>query len=265
MRSLLDATTRRSALVALGQSALVLSVAGTLGDSARAEPATAEPQGAKQLSELRRTLSGFKRRRGFPSVPFILNDERYWDREAAEVLLSYNYPHRQMWENTELAGQCVNLMREATNGQVFSHGNKDFLAISATHGSAHLALFNQQAWEKYGLAEKTDGKFASNSFIIERPGTSPHDDIQDLDGFYGPSNNNIISLQRRGMVFVGCHDSIHAIARGLRSSPALSSIPADEIAADLTNSLIPDVILVPSVVAFIAELQRSGYSYAKGT
>ncbi len=65
------------------------------------------------------------------------------------------------------------------------------------------------------------------------------------------------------MVFVACHDSIHAISRDLHKSAEHSEVSADEIAADLTNSLVPGAVLVPSVMAFIAELQRTGYSYAK--
>jgi hypothetical protein len=67
------------------------------------------------------------------------------------------------------------------------------------------------------------------------------------------------------MVFVACHDSIHAIARGLHADREFSEVSANEIAADLTNSLLPGLILVPSMVAFIAELQRAGYSYAKAS
>ena len=37
------------------------------------------------------------RRRGFHSVPFILNDKRFWDHDAADALLSYSAPQRQMW------------------------------------------------------------------------------------------------------------------------------------------------------------------------
>jgi hypothetical protein len=54
------------------------------------------------------------------------------------------------------------------------------------------------------------------------------------------------------------------LARRIRARlRKFSGVPADEIAADLTNSLVPGAVLVPSVVAFIAELQRAGYSYAK--
>jgi intracellular sulfur oxidation DsrE/DsrF family protein len=259
----IETLTRRRALGAFGQGTLALSFTGAIVASAHAGTMPASPvQGA--LSNLGRILSRLPRRRGFQSVPFILDEKRFWDHEAADALLSYTAP-RQMWEVTDLGGPWLNLMRESANGQVFSHGHKDFLALGAVHGGAHFALFSQAGWDKYKLATKTDGKFASNVLIVERPGVSPSDDIQNLDGFYGPNNNNIVTLQRRGMVFVACHDSIHAIARGLHAAPEFSGTSANEIAADLTNSLLPGVILVPSVVAFMAELQRSGYSYAKGS
>ncbi len=260
----LSTATRRGALGALAQGTLALSLSAALASRVNAGEAPALPsQGA--LSSLSRSLAALPRRRGFETVPFILNDKRLWDHDAAGALLSYRAPERQMWEVTDLAGPWLNLMREAVNGQVFSHGHKDFLAVAAIHGGAHFALFNQPAWDKYKLAAKTDGKFTSNTLIAERPRISPADDIQNLDGFYGPNNNNIVTLQRRGMVFIACHDSIHAISRGLRAAPELSGVSADEIAADLTNSLVPGIVLVPSVVAFIAELQRVGYSYAKAS
>jgi intracellular sulfur oxidation DsrE/DsrF family protein len=254
--------TRRDVFQALGQGTLALSLTAALISRANAGVApTSARQGA--LSHLGRTLAALPRRRGFQTVPFMLDDKALWDHEAADALTTYSAPERQMWEVTDLAGPWIGLMREAVNGQVFALGHKDFLAVAAIHGGAHLALFNQAAWDKYKFAAKTDGKLTSNTLITERPGVSPSDDIQNLNGYYGPNNNNIVTLQRRGMVFVACHDSIHAISRGLHAVPEFSGVSADEIAADLTNSLVPGAVLVPSVVAFIAELQRAGYSYAK--
>jgi len=54
------------------------------------------------------------------------------------------------------------------------------------------------------------GKLASNIPIVEWPGITPGDDIQNLDGFHGPNNNITITLQRRGAVFIACHGSIRA-------------------------------------------------------
>jgi intracellular sulfur oxidation DsrE/DsrF family protein len=255
--------TRRGALQALGQATLALSLTDAFAAQAKADVAPALPsQGA--LSSLNHSLTELPRRRDFLTVPPILTEKRSWDHDAADALLSYTGP-RQMWEATELTGPWLVLMREAVNSQVFAFGHKDFLAVAAVHGTAHLALFDQPAWDKYEFSSKTDGKFASNTLIVEQRGVSPGDDIQSLNGFYGPNNSNIVTLQRRGMVFVACHDSIHAIASGLSAAHKSLSASADEIAADLTNSLVPGAVLVPSVVAYIAELQRAGYSYAKAS
>ncbi len=253
-------TTRRSALRGLAQGTIALSVTAALASRADAAP---DLPSQVTLADLNYTLAAIPRRRGFKTVPLVVHDKQFWDHEAADALLAYNKHPRQMWEVTELAGPWLNLMQEAVNGQVFAFGHKNFLAVAAVHGPAHLSLFTQAAWDKYKFAAKTGGKLASNTLITERPGVSPGDDLQNLDGFYGPSNANIVTLQQRGMVFVACHDSIHAISRDLHKSAERSEVSADEIAADLTNSLVPGAVLVPSVVAFIAELQRTGYSYAK--
>jgi intracellular sulfur oxidation DsrE/DsrF family protein len=253
-------TSRRSALAGLG------TMAATAAAATIAAPGLAHADGlpatGQALAALSRRLAALPRRRAFDRVPFLVDRPALWDHEAAAALLAYRAGPRQMWENSDLGSAWLNLMREAMNGQVFAHGHGDFLPVSATHGSAHLPLFNQAMWDKYGLAERSGGLATSNRFVAARPGTSPSDDRQDLHGFYGPDNNTIAALQRRGAVFIACHDTVHATARAVQAK--LPGSDPDRIAADLTNNLIPGVILVPSVVAFIAELQGAGYSYAKG-
>jgi intracellular sulfur oxidation DsrE/DsrF family protein len=187
-----------------------------------------------------------------------------WDHEAAEAVLAYRNRSLQVWECTEIGAPWLNLMREAMSGQVFAHGNPGFLAVAAIHGSAHLTLFDQVAWDTHGLARLPGNMAASNTFVESKAGTTPSDDIQDVIGYYGPENNNIHTLQERGAVFIACHDSIHAIARSIRQRSMGSGPSADAIAADLTNHLVPGAVLVPSVVAFLVELQRCGFTYAKG-
>jgi hypothetical protein len=267
MEEIVGITKRRDVLRSLGLASLSLVALG----SARAAQATESADssfssiqgGATKLRDLGERLAAIPPRRGFQEVPFLLTDPAYWDRDAANEVIAYKYRSRQVWENTEIGGPWPGLMREAMNGQVFSLGNSDFLAVSATHGYAHLALFSQPMWDKYNLAAIAGPKFATNTLIVEKPGVMPTDKLEDVAGFYGPNNNNIVSLQRRGAVFLGCHDSIHAIARQLHAS-APDSGSADRIAADLTNNMIPGVVLVPSVVAFLVELQRQGFTYSKG-
>lgn len=225
--------------------------------------ATKPVAAAGALPALTRALAAAPRRRGFDTVPFMIDRRELWDHEAADLLLAYRGSRRQMWESSDIAAPWLNLMREAINGQVFAHGHPDFLAVAAVHGTAHLALFDQAMWDRYGLAANTDGKVPRNGFLAERAGASPADDRQSVDGFYGAGNNNIVTLQRRGAVMVACHDSIHAIARGVVAKSGSGS--ADTIAADLTNNLVEGVVLVPSVVAFIVELQAAGFTYAKAS
>jgi intracellular sulfur oxidation DsrE/DsrF family protein len=256
---------RRAALrlmgVVAGAFATMKIAPAVAGSMAAGSPEGALPHGADTLASLTQRLATAPRRRDFKRVPFLVDEPEYWDHEAAAELLNYRGKPTQVWENSDIGAAWPGLMRESLNGQVFAFHNVDFLEVSATHGIAHLALFNQAMWDKYGLASKTGGVATRNTFIIEKPGVSPTDDHHDIAGFYGAMNNNITSLQRRGAVFVACHDSVHAIARGLQAKAAAD---ADVIAADLTNNLIPGAVLVPSVVAFLAQLQRAGFTYAKG-
>jgi intracellular sulfur oxidation DsrE/DsrF family protein len=215
------------------------------------------------LKRLTERLAAAPRRRNFETVPLIVKDADYWDHEAATELLSYSYNYKQVWDNDELGVAYLGLMREAINGQVFAQRRPDFLAVSATHGLAHLALFSQPMWDKYQLARLTGGKSTSNTFMVEPDGVSESDDLEKPTGFYGPADNNIVSLQNRGAVFIACHDSIHAISRTLHGGAGLAAVAPDTIAADLTNNLIPGVVLVPSVVAFIVDLQHAQYTYVK--
>jgi intracellular sulfur oxidation DsrE/DsrF family protein len=251
---------RRSLFRMAGGGAVAIAAAASLP----AEAAVAVSSQGKDLAALTARLAATPRRRSFEWVPLIVTDKQDWDHEAAALVLAYRARSLQVWEPTELAGPWPALMREAMNGQVFALGNRDFLPVAAIHGLAHLALFDQALWDRYNLAKLTGGKFAANSLIVESPGVAPEDDLEKPTGFYGPANNNIRSLQRRGAVLVACHDSIHAIARMLQGDPDFAARPADMIAADLTNGLIPDAVLVPSVVAFLVELQRAGFTYSKG-
>ncbi|WP_377042812.1 thiosulfate dehydrogenase [Roseomonas elaeocarpi] len=242
---------------------LGLGGAGALVAATEMGPAFAAGQNGPALEKLSRELAAAPRRRGFTAVPFMIDQPDLWDHEASALLLNYGGGPKQLWECSDIGAAWPNLMRESLNGQVFAHGHPDFLEISATHGTAHLALFSQVMWDKYGLAAGTRGQFSRNDLILERPGVSAMDDRQKTDGFYGPGNNNIVSLQRRGVVFVACHDSIHAIARGIQAASGAEGPGADVVAADLTNNLIPGVVLVPSVVAYLVEAQRAGFTYAK--
>jgi hypothetical protein len=105
------------------------------------------PAGADELRALMERLGKARRRRDFKTVPMILTRPEEWDHEALSEVLAYKAGPRQVWDNTEIGGPWLNLMRNQLNAQIWSFHHPDFLAVSATHGTAHLALFDQSMWE----------------------------------------------------------------------------------------------------------------------
>ena len=144
-------SSRRAALVGFGSLA-VGAIALAADPSRAATDRTIIPPGARELSELMERLRRSPRRRDFKTVPMILEHPDLWDDEALKELIAYRGTRKQVWDNTDIASPWLNLMRNSVNAQVFSFGHKDFLAVSATHGTAHLALFDQPMWDKYELA-----------------------------------------------------------------------------------------------------------------
>ena len=105
-------------------------------------------------------------------------------------------------------------MRNSMNAQVWSWKHPDFLCVSATHGSAQWALYDDLIWDKYQLAKLTNGKLDSNVFA--KPGAAASNDPKDFekaDGVFSPDDNNIPVLQRRGAVFIACHNQVWEMSR----------------------------------------------------
>ena len=253
---------RRTALLSFGW--LAVGAAALAAGPARA--ATTQciiPPGARQLAELMTRLHRAPRRRDFKSVPMILPHPDFWDDEALKEVVAYRGTRKQVWDNTGIASPWLNLMRNSINAQVFSFGHKDFLAVSATHGTAHLALLDQGMWDKYELATLAGAKFQTNTLILPKPAPSAFSDAEDPKSVFGPVGDTIPALQERGVVFLACHNAIwevttKLIARGTNPDRASH----DAVAAELTNHLVDGVVLTPGIVATIPELQQAGFHYA---
>jgi len=101
-------------------------------------------------------------------VPMILENQDYWDHEAIAELIAYRGSPKQVWDNQNVNGPWMNLMRNNLNTQVYSFKHPDFFAVSATHGPAHLAMYDQATWDKYQLTKLAGPTFATNTFIVEQ-------------------------------------------------------------------------------------------------
>ena len=159
-------TDRRTTLAGFG-AALMLAA------SSPAQAESSDPKGppGAALAELSELLRKAPRLRDFKSVPMILENPDFWDSELLIEVLNYKGAYKQAWDNTQIAGSWLNGMRNSLNSQVFSFRHPDFLVVSATHGPAHLALYDQQMWDKYKLADLAGGTFKTNT-LIERKHTS---------------------------------------------------------------------------------------------
>src|SRR6266852_125606 len=257
---------RRVALttMGLGIAAGAAGLARLHGGVARAAEASLLPPGAKSLEALTARLSRSPRRRDFKTVPMILTDPDQWDHAALSAVIAYRGAPKQVWDNTEIASPWLNLMRNSLNAQVWSFRHPDFLVVSATHGTAHLALFGPAIWEKYQLAKLTGGKFHSNTLIAEQNAAAADPkDYENPEGAFSPHENSIPALQRRGVVFLACHNAIWEFAETLIATEVNpDKLSHSALAAELTNHLIAGVVLTPGISGTLPELQRGGFNYA---
>ena len=129
-------------------------------------------------------------------------------------------------------------------------------------GSAGIGLYDQAMWDKYDIAKLLKGKLASNTLIIEKTARDPGD-FENPEGTFSATDDSIPTLQRRGVVFLACHNAIWAHAELLikqGSNPDKRDV--GRLAAELTNHLVPGVVLTPGIVGTLPELQKAGFVYA---
>jgi hypothetical protein len=227
-------------------------------------PATIAPQVTGELRSLLERLAKAPRRRDFRKVPMILDTPDLWDAEALDAIIAYRGSLKQLWDNTEIKGAWLNLMRNSLNVQVFSFRNPNFLEVSATHGSAQLALYDEEMWDKYQLATIVGGGFKTNTLVEVKNVPNETAAHEDPNSVFGPAGSTIPALQRRGVVFLACHNAIWEHSAKLLEhgiNPDRSSHQA--IAAELTNHLIEGVVLTPGISGTMPKLQQAGFHYAK--
>jgi hypothetical protein len=258
---------RRSVL----QTFALSLVAGAVGlASARAKSATAAveaallPPGASHLDGLKKRLAQAPRRRDFKSVPMILNDPSQWDHEALTEVLSYKPAPKQAWNSVDIAGPWLGMMRNSLNTQIWSFKHPDFLAVSVTHGTALLALYDQATWDKYQLSRLAGETFETNRLVAGQ--TAAAIDPADYENPAGPfsgENNSIPALMQRGVVFMCCHNAIWEQAAALiKTGINPDRLSHGALAAELSNHLIDGAVLIPGATGTMPELQQAGFHYA---
>src|SRR5258705_7825003 len=200
------ATGRRGVLrtfaLTMATSAIGLASAGGRPVAAAVESALTPP-GATHLEALKKRLAQAPRRRDFKTVPMILDHPEQWDHEALNEVLAYGAAQKQAWDSTDLGGPWLNLMRNALNSQIWSFKHPDFLAVSVTHGTAQLALFEQAMWDKYQLTRLAGEDFETNTLITERKlAAFDPKNYEDPAGPFSGEDNSIPAPMQRGRGFM---------------------------------------------------------------
>jgi hypothetical protein len=260
-------TGRRVALKAfaltMATSAIRLASAGARPKAAAVKSALTPP-GATHLDALKKRLAHAPRRRDFKTVPMILNHPEQWDHEALSEVLAYRPVPKQVWDNSEIGSPWLNFMRNSLNAQIWSFKHPDFLAVSVTHGTALLALYDQTMWDKYQLARLAGDKFKTNTLIIEQKAASADPaNYEDPAGPFSGEDNSIPALMRRGVVFMSCHNAIWEQAAALiKAGVNPDKLSHGALAAELTNHLVNGVVVIPGAGGTLPELQQVGFHYA---
>ena len=210
-----------------------------------------------------RRTRGNARRRDFKTVPMILSHKEQWDHEALTEVLSYRPAPRQAWDNSDIGGHWLYLMRNALNSQIWAFKHPDFLAVSVTHGTAQLALYDRFIWDKYQLSILAGDEFRTNTLIMERKSVSadPADDEEPTEA-RSSEDSSIPALMRRGVVFMSCHNAIwEQAAILLKSGLNPDMLSHAQLAAELTNHLVDGAVLIPGAAGTLLELQQVGFHY----
>ena len=159
-------------------------------------------------------------------------------------------------------------MRDALNAQIWSFKHPDFLVVAECHGTAQVALYDQAMWDKYQLTNLAGDKFQTNTLLDEKKAQSADPkDYEDPSGVFAPADNSIPALMKRGVVFMSCHNAIwEQSAALLRKDINPDKLSHEALAAELTNHLIPGVVLTPGAVGTLPELQAAGFiTYSRNT
>jgi intracellular sulfur oxidation DsrE/DsrF family protein len=179
--------------------------------------------------------------------------------------MAYKPVPKQVWDMTAIEGPWLNLLRNSLNAQIWSFKHPDFLVVSATHGPAQLPLLDQAMWDKYQLAKLTGGAYAANTLIAPLSAAVVADRAFESEtGAYSGAANNISALMDRGVVFMACHIALWELsAKLIKQGVNPDRLSHEAVVAEMTNHLVPGVVLTPGMVATIPDFQQAGYHYIR--
>jgi hypothetical protein len=193
-----------------------------------------------------------------------------WKTEEFQELLHRMGRARQVFDVTAInEGKFLNNIKNSLNGFEFGFGipPKQVHIIAALHGAANMINYDDSMWAKYRIGEwlsvtdpETGKPAVRNIFFLSKvaKGEAKEDPSDEKSSF---QDKSVEGLQRRGVKFLSCHTATEEQAKVIAGRLKLTDGP-EAIVKDLQAHAVPNVLIVPSMVASVALLQIDGhYSY----
>ncbi len=244
-----SSATRRDFVAQLGASSLALVAAGcaTTAAATAATPTVAAAQTSPPATKARPGQSA-------PQLPIPpTSQDGPWDHRWLEKLSSTK--HKLVFDiGAYQNGGGLYYAKNYLNGMRDGWGieKPDVAAILAISGDAFPIIFNDAMWEKYKYGEssktndpRTGQPAIRNVYWQPRAGESMVEFGVDV-------------LQSRGAIVLFCNNVFRGVIRGVMARTQRSYA---DVRAELKANMLPDVTVVPAIVAGMAMAQTNGAAY----
>ena len=127
--------------------------------------------------------------------------------------------------------------------------------VVGARGTGIPILFSDSLWAQYRLGEQ---------YEVFRPGTKDAYDVNPFSarnvqpGGLIAAEQTVESLQRRGVLFLACRNTIAATSKRLS---AAGFGPAEEVQRTIEGGLLAGVVPVPAMLVAFTQMQERGVSY----
>jgi hypothetical protein len=221
--------------------------------------AVASAAGAVAWGQLPRPAAAHDLR---PNEPFYHFDEY-------EAIVNRDLKIRQVFEWPNINNTLLYFnVRNALNGFQFSYDvppGQTQVVVQA-YASAIAAVYDDFIWQKYrfgelmGVTDPTTKQPALRNIWYKSPNPAPASVPTDRANPYY-SDASIEGLQRRGVLFLACHQTIHGHGGTVAADTSRNSdkATADQIIEEIQAHLLPGVLVIPAGVGELVRLQDKGY------
>lgn len=194
----------------------------------------------------------------------LVDKASQWNPAGFRALLKRRALHRAVFDTTRVKDEkALNSVKNAFNGLQFgfSAAPEQIALVVALHGTANLLALGDAMWRKYQLGalcevkDPATGAPALRNILRARTGDPARRDPDDGGGI--GQDRTVEGLQDRGVASLSCHTATEEQAQTIGEKLDLKTSPAN-IASDLLAHLLPELVVVPAMVAALIALQREG-------